>query len=169
MCPQLASFTFAVENGVFRSFLALRGGLRPPRNSCVQGLKVSAEILLVGGLVLSVLNVYPSRYIHTHTQGRAPTQTLGREGGLRTPMHMRHMQPHTHRRKPHTPGGERGWWRALKRRGGSAQRRGIPFHVARHGRTGRRKVLETRGGSQARLNSCMRTAVSCSGALSRGG
>ena len=75
-----------------------------------------------------------SLYPYTHTRSSAYDRRSAGKGGLRTPMHMRHMQPHTHRRKPHTPGGERGWWWALKRRGGSAQRRGIPFHVARHAR-----------------------------------
>ena len=62
--------------------------------------------------------------IHTHKVERLQ-QALGREGGLRTPMHMRHMQPHTHRRKPHTPeekgdgGGPSRDAAAARREGGS--------------------------------------------------
>ena len=64
-----------------------------------------------GGRAFGAEVLYPSTFstftrvvisIHTHKVERL-RQTLGREGGLRTPMHMRHMQPHTHRRKPHTP------------------------------------------------------------------
>ena len=42
--------------------------------------------------------------IHTHKVERLHRRSAGK-GGLRMPMamHMRHMQPHTHRRKPHTP------------------------------------------------------------------